>query len=119
MEKIGNFINFTALNKQNSPHELSTSVDEILRVVGKSMKYGYTYWLGKVKRSGLEFTRILEITKEVERMDSKYNKGGRITNILTEYANKRKNKVQSVQKRLQPKTPPNGDVRQLPQGNRS
>lgn len=65
------------------PHELAASVDEIIKVVGITPKYGYKYWLGKVKRSNKQYTEILGILKDIQRMDSKYNKGGRLTNILS------------------------------------
>ncbi len=65
------------------PHEIAATVNEIVALVGITPKYGYNYWLGKVKRSGVRYTEIFGILKEVQNMDSKYSKGGRITNILS------------------------------------
>jgi len=66
-------------------HEIAASVDEIKKVLNfdDKGKYGYKYWLRKVKRSGKGYTEILGILKEIEAMDKKYNKGGRLTNILS------------------------------------
>lgn len=70
-------------NKKVSTHKISASVDLIVQVVGISQKYPYKYWLGKVKRSKKYYSEILGIVKKAKEMDSKYNKGGFITNQLT------------------------------------
>lgn len=64
--------------------ELQASVNSIIAVVGLNPKYGYKYWLGVVKRSGKGYPAIQGILKnEIEKLPSQYNKGGRLTNILT------------------------------------
>lgn len=68
------------------PHELAAIVDEINNAGLVTKKYGYTYWLGKVKRAGIGFGDIHGILKEIRGMDSKYSKGGRLTNVLTQLA---------------------------------
>lgn len=75
-----------AIQKPRPPHELAAIVDEIERAGFVTKKYGYTYWLGKVKRAGISFNDIHGILKEIRGMDAKYSKGGRLTNVLTELA---------------------------------
>ncbi len=78
--------------KKKPPHEKSATVDLIETAGILSKKYGYTYWLGKVKQGGVTYTDMVGILKEVQGMDTKYNKGGRLTNVLTEKANSLKNR---------------------------
>ena len=80
-----------AVAKDKGPrHEKAASVDEILKVVGKSEKYGYTYWLRKIGRCS--YPEVLGILKQVEGADKKYNKGGMITNLLDKHNGKKRNK---------------------------
>lgn len=78
--------------KKKPPHEKSATVDLIQNAGLVTKTYGYTYWLSKVKRAGVTYNDILGIIKEVQGMDAKYNKGGRLTNLLTEKANSLKKK---------------------------
>ena len=72
--------------QKKPPHELAAIVDEINKAGLVTKKYGYTYWLGKVKRAGISYNDIHGILKEIRGMDAKYSKGGRLTNVLTELA---------------------------------
>lgn len=63
------------------PHQPAAKVDEIVKIVGLSKEYPYTYWLKKV--NGHSYGRILEICKLAESLPDKYSKGGFITNKLT------------------------------------
>lgn len=84
--------NRQASQKKKPPsHELAATVNLIEQAGLFTKKYGYTYWLGKTKRSGVDFNEMIGILKEVQGMDAKYSKGGRLTNILTAKANQRKN----------------------------
>ena len=73
------------------PHELAATVD-LIKTAGliKEPTYGYNYWLGKVKRAGVSYTDMIGILKNLQSMDSKYSKGGTLTNILTKLATQRK-----------------------------
>ena len=73
------------------PHELSATVD-LIEAAGLFTKtYGYTYWLGKVKRAKVSYSEMVGIIKDVKVMPAKYSKGGRLTNLLTEKAKQQKN----------------------------
>lgn len=74
------------------PHELAAIVDEIKREGYVTGRYGYRYWLGKVKRSGVNFSDIHGILKEIRGIPAPYSKGGRLTNVLTELAKINKQK---------------------------
>lgn len=76
--------------KRPPPHEKSATVDLIEQAGLMTPKYGYTYWLGKVKRAGVTYNEMIGILKEIKGMDPKYSKGGRLTNVLTERAKKQK-----------------------------
>jgi hypothetical protein len=73
-----------------APHELAATVNEIIKVVGLHPKYGYRYWLGKVKRSGKGYGEMAGILKEISGMDAKYPKGATLTNKLSRKINGRK-----------------------------
>lgn len=66
--------------KKETPHEQAAKVNEIVNIVGLSEKYNYQFWLGRVKK--YSFGQILEICKKAKSLESKYNKGGYITNQL-------------------------------------
>lgn len=65
------------------PHELAAIVDEIQKVLGFKTKdkYGYMYWLRKVK--GRKYNEVLGLLKQVENAGDKYSKGGLLTNLLS------------------------------------
>lgn len=75
-----NLNKYTEVNKKAPPHELSASVNEIIKIVGESKTYNYGYWLRKVKN--VSYSKVLGICKEAGSLDAKYNKGGFITNSL-------------------------------------
>lgn len=79
-------------DEKKPPHEIAATVDLIEAARLFSPKYGYTYWLGKVKRAGVSYNEMVGILKEISGMDPKYSKGGRLTNVLTEKAKLLKNK---------------------------
>ncbi len=80
-----------ALQKAKKPgNELYETVQEIIKVVGLTPKYGIGYWYGLVKRSKVSYSEIVGVLKEVEKADSKYSKGGMITNILLKKHGKNK-----------------------------
>ena len=76
--------------KRQTPHELAATVDEIQKVLGfkNDDKYGYKYWLRKVKGYGYNY--VMGILKEIQGADPKYSKGGMLTNKLS----KKKKNVQ-------------------------
>lgn len=84
--------NRQASQKQKpASHQLAATVNLIKEAGLFTPKYGYKYWLGKTKRAGVDFNEMIGILKEVRGMDAKYNKGGRLTNVLTARANQIKN----------------------------
>lgn len=69
--------------KKAPPHELSATVNLIEEADMFTSKYNRGYWLGKVKRANVSYGEMFSIIKDIRGMDSKYNKGGRLTNLLT------------------------------------
>lgn len=74
-----------------APHEHAATVDLIVEAGLTSKKYNYKYWLGKIHSAGVDFNEMVGILKEIRGMDPKYNKGGRLTNILSERTKQKKN----------------------------
>lgn len=74
------------------PHEISATANLIEEAGLFTKKYGRTYWMGKIKRAGVDYNEMIGILKEVMQMDRKYSKGGRLTNILTDRGKLSKNK---------------------------
>ena len=77
-------------DKKVPPHEFAATVDLIVEAGLTNAKYNYKYWLGKVCKAKIAYSEMIGILKEVQGMDSKYNKGGRLTNLLTAKAKKYK-----------------------------
>ena len=80
------------------PHEISATANLIEEAGLFSKKYGRTYWMGKIKRAGVTHNEMIGILKEINGMDPKYSKGGRLTNILTDRAKKLKQLSESKKK---------------------
>lgn len=73
------------------PHELAAAVNLIRDAnLFSEPTYGYTFWLGKVKRAGVSYSDMVGILKNIQSMNGKYNKGGTLNNQLTKLANARK-----------------------------
>lgn len=71
--------------KDMSPkHERAASVNAILELVSPTKTYDYKYWLVKVGNA--TYSQVLDILKEARGLESKYSKGGYITNKLKPYA---------------------------------
>lgn len=79
MQKISE-LNITYSTEKPAPHELAQVTNEIERVIGFTKKYGRGYWLKKCKKTS--FGEIMSLLKKAESLDSKYNKGGWLTNKL-------------------------------------
>ena len=90
MKKIEELLGGYHPKKKPAPHELSATVNEIEKAGLFTSKYGRPYWLGKVSRAGVSFGEMEGILKDIAGMGGKYNKGGRLTNLLTERAKARK-----------------------------
>lgn len=73
------------------PHQHAATVDLIVEAGLTTKKYNYKYWLGKIHSAGIDFNEMVGILKEIRGMDPKYNKGGRLTNLLTERSKQKKN----------------------------
>ncbi len=82
MKSIAETISLFKPDPKAPKHELSASVNEIIKVVGEEKGYGYGYWLKLVKKSGLSFGGIMGLLKSIENMDKKYPKGAVLTNKL-------------------------------------
>ena len=74
------------------PHEISATANLVEEVGLFTKSYSRTYWMGKIKRAKVSYIEMVGILKEIQSMDPKYNKGGRLTNLLTEKAKKIKQK---------------------------
>lgn len=79
-------------NKKPPPHQHAATVDLIEAAGLLSKKYNYKYWLGKVHSAGVDYNEMIGILKEIQKMDPKYSKGGRLTNVLTTRAKALKTK---------------------------
>lgn len=84
VEAISDLIRSFEKDPKPARHELAAMVNEIKKVVPfeDKAKYGYKYWLGKLKRSGIRYGALMVLLKDAEKIDPKYNKGGFITNKL-------------------------------------
>jgi len=68
--------------KVTASHELADSVDYIKKKIGFDGGYGYTFWLGRIKRKGLTYFQIKQLVDEAIKLDKKYNIGGWLNNQL-------------------------------------
>lgn len=64
------------------PHQLSASVDEIIKICPLTSKFTYGMWLKKVKQSGKSYNDILYLIAKSGQLDEKYNRCGFISNNL-------------------------------------
>lgn len=83
---------FRSIHRRPPGHEKAAIVDEIIKLAPITAKYGYTYWLSLIKRSGVRFTDIIGILKNIESAPSQYPKGALITNRLVEIARRNQTK---------------------------
>jgi hypothetical protein len=91
MESISKIISIKSEEKKTkkpAPHEIGETSNLIEEAGLFTAKYNRVYWMGKVKRAGIGFNEMIGILKEINNMDPKYNKGGRLTNLLTARAKK-------------------------------
>ncbi len=68
--------------KQGAGNQIHETVEEVVKLVGTSEKYGKSYWYGVVKRKKISYSEMLGILKEVRNADRKYPKGALLTVIL-------------------------------------
>ena len=64
------------------PHQLSATVDLLIEEIGTDKRYGYGYWLKKVKQSGLSYGDMEGIIKTARGLPKKYNSKGFIINKI-------------------------------------
>jgi len=79
MQKISPKLN---IQTKTPPHELSACVDEIIKICPVTKEYSYTYWLRKVKKSGLNLYQVEQLLAKSQELDKKYSKCGFIVNCL-------------------------------------
>ncbi len=63
-----------------SRSEKQSVIDEIIKLVGVSKRYGYGYWGSLAK--GISYGEIVSILKEIGNLPEKYNKSAVLTNKL-------------------------------------
>ena len=68
-------------------HELAATVDEISKIVPLTKRYGFGFWLKLVQRSGVSYTEMFGILKEiskagVDKTGKPYNKGALLVSKL-------------------------------------
>jgi hypothetical protein len=74
-------------------HRKSAIVDEIIKVVGISKRYGYGYWLKKIGNRG--YGDVMAMLKDVQGAPDKFPKGALLTNKLKVKTNNvQANKIQ-------------------------
>lgn len=70
----------------DAPHELSASVNYILKYIplreGQTEKQARGYWNRKVKLKGLSNYQLKELVDKARQLPPKYNRGGWLTNQL-------------------------------------
>ena len=67
---------------KTAPHELSASVQYIRDKIGFTKAYGGGYWSKRIKNSGKSFFSIKALVDTARGLDSKYNRGGFLSNKL-------------------------------------
>lgn len=85
MKGLENYLNKYQTKQKGPAHEQAAKVDEIIKVVGKNDRYPYGFWLRKVKK--FSYGQILAMCKEASNLNSKYSKGGFLTNKLCHKTN--------------------------------
>ena len=73
---------FKKKKKKPPPHDLSAMTELIKEEIGFNQKYGRGYWLRHLKKSKISYGELIGVLKEISNLPLKYNKGGRLTNIL-------------------------------------
>lgn len=73
--------------KGQPTHEIAATVDEITKVIPLTKRYGFGFWLKLVKQSGVSYTEMFALLKEVKNMGNDktgkpYNKAGTLVNKL-------------------------------------
>ena len=66
--------------KTTAPHELADSVNYIGEKIGFTERYGFGYWLKRIKRKGLTYFQVKELVDTAMTLDGKYSRGGFLTN---------------------------------------
>ena len=82
-------INVGQKNNTKRPpnHELAATVDEVVKIIPLTPRYGYGYWLKLIQRSGVSYTEMLGMLKDISKMGNDkfgkpYNKAGTLVNKL-------------------------------------
>ena len=71
--------------KRVPPHDLSAMTNQIDKEIGFTKKYSRGYWLNLLKKAKMTDPKFQGILKEVRNMPRKYNRGGRLTNVLKDW----------------------------------
>lgn len=84
---FGDLSAFMQPQKRGATHELAATVDEISKVVPLTKRYGFGFWLKLVQKSGVSYTQMFGILKEIARIGNDkqgkpYNKGAVLTSKL-------------------------------------
>lgn len=82
MNNIQELLNFEPKEKTNAPHELADSVCHIRDHIGFNKRFGFGYWLKRVKNKGLTYFQVCELVKKAHTLDPKYNKAGWLSNQM-------------------------------------
>ena len=81
--ELNAFANYQLVQKKKVPNsELAATVEEVLKIVGKTKQYDFPYWCAIIKKAKVSYTEMLGILKQISNADSKYNKGALLTSIL-------------------------------------
>lgn len=84
METLFSNISISHYQKPKAPNgEFNATVNLIEEAGLFQGNYKRGYWSKKVKQSGISFLEMERLLKDIEGMDSKYNKGGFLTNKLS------------------------------------
>ena len=70
------------VEKTTAPHELSDSVNYIKKHIGVSEAYNEGYWLKKIHDKGLTYHQVVVLVDKARSLDSRYSKGGFLTNQM-------------------------------------
>lgn len=76
------FAKYQLVKKKAPNSELAATVEEVLKVVGKTKQYDFPYWCAIVKKAKVSYVEMLGILKKIESAPDKYPKGGILVNKL-------------------------------------
>lgn len=82
MNNINEFLTLEPREETAAKHELADSVCHIRDNIGFNERYGFGYWLKRVKKKGLTKFQVEELVSTALTLDPKYNRAGWLSNQM-------------------------------------